>query len=321
MNRRGVSGVITTLLLITVAIVAVGIVTVVILNVVANSSDDIPTDSFTTVLKVTKAEVISDSMVLTIERKAGSEQIDKFRIVLSDGTSSQEVITSEGLEGVPRRTFNIDLELQPTKIDIYPIRTNDKGEDVVGKLSASSTNIVEVAQTACTIDTECDQTNVCIGHETCDVGAGFCVSGTPLDCDDGNDCTSDSCDPVSGCSNSPISEGTECGGGLECAGENAIGYKIEGAGDENANGDYMNSGDLYGGKPIFRKAGNIQQINFNPYAVSQRWELTDMNQPFPPTNRIRYHIADIENLPSEGTWSNEGLMGTAPLPQGSYICP
>jgi hypothetical protein len=42
--------------------------------------------------------------------------------------------------------------------------------------------------------------NVCNGVEACD-GVGACQHGTPLDCDDGNLCTQDSCDPLSGCAN------------------------------------------------------------------------------------------------------------------------
>jgi cysteine-rich repeat protein len=46
----------------------------------------------------------------------------------------------------------------------------------------------------------CDDATVCNGNETCD-GAGSCLPGTPLDCDDGDACTADSCDPVGGCIN------------------------------------------------------------------------------------------------------------------------
>jgi len=47
----------------------------------------------------------------------------------------------------------------------------------------------------------CDDGDVCNGPETCQ--AGTCVSGTPLDCNDGDPCTDDSCDPISGCANTP----------------------------------------------------------------------------------------------------------------------
>lgn len=45
--------------------------------------------------------------------------------------------------------------------------------------------------------TACDDDNVCNGAETCE--AGVCAAAVPLDCDDGDPCTSDSCDPQLGC--------------------------------------------------------------------------------------------------------------------------
>lgn len=45
--------------------------------------------------------------------------------------------------------------------------------------------------------TSCSDGNVCNGIELCD-GAGACHAGTPLRIDDGDDCTQDVCDPVTG---------------------------------------------------------------------------------------------------------------------------
>ncbi len=46
--------------------------------------------------------------------------------------------------------------------------------------------------------TPCPDANLCNGTETCE--GGTCTpSGTPLDCDDGDACTEDACDPASGC--------------------------------------------------------------------------------------------------------------------------
>ena len=55
------------------------------------------------------------------------------------------------------------------------------------------------------ISASCDDGNVCDGSETCDMVLG-CLEwtgpeGAPLNCDDGNPCTDDSCDAVSGCVN------------------------------------------------------------------------------------------------------------------------
>jgi len=53
----------------------------------------------------------------------------------------------------------------------------------------------------------CPDSTVCNGDETCD-GAGTCLSGMPLTCDDNNLCTQDSCDPISGC----VFDGSPVGG-------------------------------------------------------------------------------------------------------------
>ena len=50
----------------------------------------------------------------------------------------------------------------------------------------------------------CDDGNECNGVETCDPMSG-CMQGTPLDCDDSDPCTADSCFPSSGCVNIPNS--------------------------------------------------------------------------------------------------------------------
>jgi hypothetical protein len=61
----------------------------------------------------------------------------------------------------------------------------------------------------------CDDGDVCTVDESCD-GAGSCVGGSALDCDDGDPYTSDSCDPVSGCQYTPVPDGTACDDGDLC---------------------------------------------------------------------------------------------------------
>ncbi|MBI2394219.1 MAG: putative metal-binding motif-containing protein [Deltaproteobacteria bacterium] len=51
----------------------------------------------------------------------------------------------------------------------------------------------------CTVHADCDDKNVCNGLEACDSSSHRCVPGTPLVCDDGNACTTDTCSPTTGC--------------------------------------------------------------------------------------------------------------------------
>ena len=64
---------------------------------------------------------------------------------------------------------------------------------------------------SCTGDAECADGNACNGVETC--VAGSCTPGTPINCDDGQFCTLDTCDPASGtCGHPP----NPCGDGDGC---------------------------------------------------------------------------------------------------------
>ena len=56
--------------------------------------------------------------------------------------------------------------------------------------------------------TSCANGDLCDGSETCQ--AGTCSAGPPLDCDDGDACTADSCDAVLGCEHAPITCPAAC---------------------------------------------------------------------------------------------------------------
>jgi hypothetical protein len=56
--------------------------------------------------------------------------------------------------------------------------------------------------------TQCSDGSVCNGDETCN-GEGTCQPGITLDCNDGDACTHDVCDPIEGCRN-PVEPATGC---------------------------------------------------------------------------------------------------------------
>jgi hypothetical protein len=57
-------------------------------------------------------------------------------------------------------------------------------------------------------DSPCPDGDLCNGSEFC--REGVCLSGTPLECFDGNPCTEDRCFAASGCVFQPLADGTPC---------------------------------------------------------------------------------------------------------------
>jgi subtilisin-like proprotein convertase family protein len=65
----------------------------------------------------------------------------------------------------------------------------------------------------CQANPDCNDGNLCNGVETCDTGSGNCLPGTPITCNDGDQCTLDQCAPATGtCSfpPNPCSDGDPC---------------------------------------------------------------------------------------------------------------
>ena len=72
----------------------------------------------------------------------------------------------------------------------------------------------------------CNDGNACLLGEVC--GNGVCLPGTATpDCNDNHDCTSDACNPASGCTNTPISgacdDGDPCTAVDTCVGIHCVG--------------------------------------------------------------------------------------------------
>ena len=99
----------------------------------------------------------------------------------------------------------------PKKID--DTKCNDGDELTFNDKCLSGTcsgNIIN-----CTIDSECQDDDLCNGSEFCHADGKCRPSTEPLDCDDKIRLTLDSCDPETGCVNTPIEciDETDCNGG------------------------------------------------------------------------------------------------------------
>ncbi len=81
----------------------------------------------------------------------------------------------------------------------------------------------------------CSDGSVCTFGDKC--GGGACVPGSQLDCDDGNPCTDDACDPDAGCTHTANDDGcdlgNECTVGDHCEGGICIFDSLKECDDDN----------------------------------------------------------------------------------------
>lgn len=64
----------------------------------------------------------------------------------------------------------------------------------------------------------CNDNDACTTADSC--AGGLCIGGLPPDCNDGNDCTDDSCHSTLGCQHANTLSGTSCGSGSDTACDN-----------------------------------------------------------------------------------------------------
>jgi hypothetical protein len=121
------------------------------------------------------------------------------------------------------------------------------------------------AEVECATDADCDDDgNQCNGAESCDAASGQCVSGPPLVCNDGNACTTESCDPATGCQSAP----TTCNDGNACTNDScnsasgcAFTPNSNPCSDGNACtvGDTCSGGSCAPGAPVVCPTGQVCQ--------------------------------------------------------------
>src|SRR5438132_245134 len=89
----------------------------------------------------------------------------------------------------------------PASCDDGSVCTTDSCDQTANGGAGGCVN-VPVAN-CCQSDGDCDNGDPCDGAETCDTQMARCLPGTTLDCDDGNPCTTDSCEAGAGCAHAP----------------------------------------------------------------------------------------------------------------------
>jgi len=194
-KKRGLSTVVTTLILILLVFVAIGIVWVVIKNVLSEGVEGVFLEKFTVSLKIKNVEIddSENNISMRIKRNPGAGDLFGIKFIISNGTNTEIIEIETTMKELEEQTFILNYSGLVKDVSIAPILRLGSGRISIG-------NIVDtyILFRECDLDTDCDNNNICKGNETC--SNGICQLGISLNCDDSNPCNGlETCDPVLGC--------------------------------------------------------------------------------------------------------------------------
>lgn len=140
-KKRGLSAVITTLIVILLVLVSVGILWVVVRNLIQEGSEQIDLGAFTLDLQIKKVEVTGDNVTVTVfvKRNPGQGNFVGINFVFSDGKNSEIMRKDTVLKELEERSFTFTLtEISTNELEtvsIAPIYELSSGRESTGDLS------------------------------------------------------------------------------------------------------------------------------------------------------------------------------------------
>jgi flagellin-like protein len=158
MGKKGLSSIVTTLILIVLALVAVGAVWLIFQGVFKSNSNQIGTSGLTLSLDIEHVYQQNNSLNVGVKRNAGEGTITKLNFIFSDGEKSTVIVRSVNLSELDSRDFIFqfsDINLSNVKtISIVPIFKSNNGNEMAGSVKdiysiSNKTNSQTEINTSC----------------------------------------------------------------------------------------------------------------------------------------------------------------------------
>ncbi len=149
MNKRGLSTIVMSLLLILLGLVAVGIFWVVVRNVVQGGAEEIDLGKLTVDLEIQSVKSDGGSIDVMVKRNPGEGEISKMKFIFNDEETSKSIEREISLDELDKKKFTFSQEeleelnyFNITKVSIAPIFKSGKEESVgnVADVYDSKTN-------------------------------------------------------------------------------------------------------------------------------------------------------------------------------------
>ncbi|MCL5018514.1 MAG: hypothetical protein M1416_01970 [Candidatus Pacearchaeota archaeon] len=190
-NRRGLSTIVVTMIIILLSIIAIGIIWFVVSNIISEGSGQVRFGQFLIDLDITNAYEENGNIFVDVTRKVGAGELLKIKFVLSDEVNSELIEAESSLGELESNRFSLDpsnlIASQVTTVSVAPVFKSDEGEEVTSEVTDTYSIGVTIDEDCvpdcsaleCGEDPECgEECGPCTGTDTCT--NGVCV---PEDCE------------------------------------------------------------------------------------------------------------------------------------------
>jgi len=143
MNKRGISTVIATILIVLLGLVAVGIIWGVIQNILSDTEDDITIRGSKVNLNIKDAQYSDGKIQVRVERGIGEGEVIGLKFTISDGSNTEVIdlpnidIPNINLDELETKTYTLDYYGIVKEITVNPVIKSSSGKTGLGGLYGS----------------------------------------------------------------------------------------------------------------------------------------------------------------------------------------
>jgi hypothetical protein len=224
MNKKGLSTIVVTLIIILLSLVAVGIVWAVVSNILSGETHQIGFSQFTLSLKINNVYAEEGNLSVNVKRNAGAGELVKIKFILSDGSNSEAIEQNSNLSELETANFILVphklISTEIKTVSIVPILESDDGSEIEG-------NIADTYDIGTIIGEECvpETSEETCGNWVCGIKQNNCSTNVSCGyCPQNQTCSNGAC--LSNCTNICSTNGTK-----QCSGN---GYKTCGNYDNDS---------------------------------------------------------------------------------------
>ncbi|MEK6757968.1 MAG: LamG domain-containing protein [Nanoarchaeota archaeon] len=133
-NKRGLSGVITTLILVVVLLVASVIIWIAIKSNITKQTEDWASTDARLNLKITSVVDNGENISVMVKRNVGGGEISGLMFVVSDGRNTETIKKEKiNLDKFEEKIFVLDYAGLVKEVSVAPIFTTESGKEKIGK--------------------------------------------------------------------------------------------------------------------------------------------------------------------------------------------